>query len=337
MKSLNSLPVLPLQKIVDLLDEKSCNNLLIASVGSELEIKLENMARIKTMICPYCAGRAGFDNISEHMESNGWKLTRKTQEENTKFVRLHNEFNFFRQFEHTRSGDDNYQRTYGYDGCYKIESKNVDFNKYDKIFFMGDHKTSKHWWGQDYIKTLKTIQKGDVKAKQFCKKRLENIFLGGKFDGVPVKSTMELFTREDLLIHIREFHHSDRVQEARKKNPYRWYNAVAREGQLITVPEDMYFISEFGEPRSMLDQHELEGLVLDITTARYIRKYYHEEISGRHFMNSNHYMMTEVKEVYKMIKNLLDEIRYPKIASLSSDIRYHKMIDMTNITFDLVY
>ena len=337
MKSLNSLPILPLQKIVDLLDEKSCNNLLLASIDSELEIKLENMARVKTMICPYCVGRAGFENISEHMETNGWNVVQKTQEENRKFVRLHHEFNFFRQFEHTRSGDDNYQRIYGYDGCYRIESKNVEFQKYNKVTFMGDHKAPKHWWGQDFIKTLTTIKNGDVNAKRFYKKRLENIFLGGKFDGLPVNTTIELFTREDLLIHIREFHHSDRVQEARKKNPYRWYNAVAREGELITVPEEMYFISDFGEPRSMLDQHELEGLVLDITTARYIRKYYHEEISGRHFMKSSQYTMTEIKNVYKMIKSLLDEIRYPKMASLSSDIRYHKMIDLTNITFDLIY
>ena len=338
MNSLNNVPLVPLQKIIKFLDEKSCENLLLASAGSQLEMNLECITIPKTMVCPYCVGRAGFENVSNYGKAAkaDWVEGRKSKKEYQKFVRLHHEFNFFRQFEFEAVGDKNYQRKYGYDGSYKIESKRANFEEYGKISFMGDNKCPEAWWGHNFVNVMKAIKNDKSSVKQYYKKRMENIYIGGEFDGVPIESVVELFTKEDLLVHIREFHYSDLVHEARKKNPYRWYNKVAREGELILVPEDFYFISEYGEPRSMLDQHELENLVMDIATARYIRNHFTEEISGRHIMESKQYMMTEIREVYKMIKTVLDETRFPKPASLSCDIRYYKMVDLINIMFELV-
>ena len=237
---LNKMPLVPLQMLVDKLDEKALNNLLDASAESQLEENLICIARQKTMVCPYCASRAGFENVDGYIESTGagWHRARRTAADNAKFVRFHHEFNFFRQFELECTGDKNYERRWGYDGMYKIVSKTTDVTKYSKISFMGEEKSSEKWWGGDFVNALKEIKNGEENVKKFYKSRLENIYLGGKFDGKPVKPVMQLFTRENLLIHIREYHFSERVQEARKKNPYKWYNSVAREGEVIVVPDE---------------------------------------------------------------------------------------------------
>ena len=322
MASLNNLPSLALEKILGHLDNDSKENLYIASGNSNLRLEIEALGQKRTLLCPICVGMAGFENSAQFtFDPKVHELSR------CDFIKFHREFNFTAHVEMESLGHQNYERVWESDGGsgYYLKNKYTDVSQYKRIRYIGESDNSSEWWGRNLIDVLKQIDNDEALKSKYTQ-RMHQLFLGGTYKGFKIESKLSLFTKEELLTHLRENHYSERVWNLRQKNPNLWFYKLPQIGETVHVPMDMY------HDCGMIDDLELEELALDVTTARYLAAVAdHKPFTSRQLMKRQDYIMSEVQQVCKVLQQSLSDFRFPLHPILTNDMNYYKKIDVLNL------
>ena len=329
--SLSKLPVVPLDRIIGLLDKQSRVNLVIAAKNSQLDLTLRKMSKKRTFVCPYCVNDSGTHNMMQLV--NGKE--NETQAYKNGYLACIRRFNFFSQFRFTESGNSNYERARpnpaDINSRLQIRKCSRNIEDYDKILYFGIY----HWreelassWKRNYVNLLLNFG-ADAACKDGIEERLNNLFFGGNFDGFRANSRLAAYDREELLKHIKEEHFSDRVHEARIKNRTDWYKKLMNAP--LDIPHNFYSDNLF------LDVMELESFLMDTVVARYLGSDRNDaEMIANGLLHGKQIFWTEIKFIYKLIITTFEELRYPCRPLSHDDISLFKMYDLINQTLDIV-
>ena len=322
--SLQSLPDVPLRRLLDFLPVKTGKNLLLANRCTQLGIDIKNMSRKKSYICPSCV----FDKeVMNAIECLKQKPDSDVDERYKEF----DAFCFFNQFKVAYHGCWNYiHEFYEIDidtGAIRTKLERNPVRK--SIAFLGSENfPSRNWWNIIDMIEKKEMTSGSMYMNE--KRRVEQIFLGGSSEGVTIKPTLKLYTRHEFERHILTEHDID--EDLNLQEFWIWCSEWANPYSFL-IPPSWY------NSNLQVCEEQLEQFILKVAIARYYRQkhYTSTEEFARRLRPANEQIMLEILDVFKYACDAFDKLKFPVQYPCMREQKIFKFYDLGRRTLQAIY
>ena len=331
MASFQNVPVVPLRRIVELLDIESRKNLLEATANTEIGSALESMQLQKRFICPECVIMTGPRNLNQLED----KLGPTDSEDNSvgrieSSMRRVDKFDFFGQFRHICLGNENYKLDVK---CVTEDEELLfgikQFETIDEYCSVPYFNTETRWLNSNYVEVLKKITlNDDFREKE--KAKVKALFLGGSYKGVKIESRIKLFNEEEFQQHIRRCHFSEDL--GTKANFDQWAGQYDDQSQKFQVDQLWYTSTH------LLDIDKVDELIMSIVISRYYKAVQDVfENDAEALFPESEYKMMQIGRVFNLAVDAMLALRFPTKCSSECDLSLFKFYDLQARFFNAIY
>ena len=322
--SLQSMPDVPLRRLLDFLPVESGKNLLLATRYTQLGIDIKLMGRKNSYICPSC--------VFDQEVLNAVQICRQAPFANiNERYKQFDDFCFFSQFKIATTGVWNYiHEFYEMDPDTGAIRTKLERNSNRKpIGFLGSENfPSRNWW-----KIMDMIAEKDTKTGSMYlneKARAERTLLGGKNQELNIETSLKLYTAHEFEQHILEDHDID--DDLSMQEFWIWCAEWASPTSFLIPPS--WYNSDFE-----LCEELIEEFILKVATARYYRNkmFTSTEAFARRLRPLNEQIMLEILDVFKHACDAFNKLKFPVQHPGRQEQRVYKFYDITRRTLEAIY
>ena len=319
MARIQDLPPLPLRRFLDFLDQKSRRNLLDATEGTKMGLKIKAMARKRRFVCPECIIKLGGQNMEQIMKQQKRMPVALAH----KIIGI---FDFFVGFRFSTSGNKNYR--------HKIV--NVDHETEPTMSILEPREQyiervkysgfgTENYMERDWLQITETIRdKTEIYEQELERTMLA--YFGGTIDGVKVESNLDIYSREEFERHIINDHKID--EDLNLQEFWIWVDKYADRNKPEYIPRAYYI-------NNNVEIDFLEHVVMKIAIARY---YKHGKTSNmtiaQALASKEEHILWEARKIFYFACKAFNKIQFPIQENSVNEMNLYKFYEMNLRTID---